>query len=124
MNGDAGDARRGYQGCFGDGDGPYDLPRRGGGRTLPATLNINGLTLEQCAQAAGAQAYEVFALQHSGYCFMGQRADLEAMTRKLDNDTCSTTPCLNGVGCLPMVNKVYCFCKCPAFLAPSMFTRP
>jgi hypothetical protein len=76
---------------------------------LPAALYTNGFTLEQCALAAGAQAYEVFAMQSSGYCFMGQRADLVAMKTRLDNSACSTTPCVNGVGCVAMVNKAYRF---------------
>ncbi len=76
---------------------------------MPDTLSTNGLTLEQCARAEGINAYEVFAMQHSGYCFMGSRADLDAIKTKLENAACSTTPCLNGVGCLDRVSKAYWF---------------
>jgi hypothetical protein len=104
---DADDISKGYVGCFRDGDGPYVTPPWGGGRTLPAALTSNGFTLEQCAQAAADSEYAVFAMQASRYCFMGRQTDLAAFTTKLDNATCNTTPCLNGVGCVGMVNKAY-----------------
>ncbi len=103
------DVRKGYQGCFGDGDGQYNTAPWGSGRNLPAALNTDGFTLEQCAQAAGAGAYDVFAMQASGYCFLGQLADVGTMKRRLDNAFCMTTPCLNGIDCVGMVNKVFWF---------------
>ncbi len=105
----ADDVRKGYKGCFSDGSGPYDAPPWGGGRTLPATLNTNGLTHEQCAQAAAQAGYDVFAMQASGYCFMGTLADVAQMKQKLDDATCNTLPCVGGNpnDCLGLVNKVY-----------------
>ncbi len=49
----------------------------------------------------------MFALQGYGACFMGTLADVGQMTQKLDDATCSTTPCVGGVGCVEGVNKVY-----------------
>jgi hypothetical protein len=103
----ADDVRKGYKGCYSDGDGPYTLTPGGASRTLPATLNTDGLTHEQCAQAAGQAGYDVFALQASGNCFMGTIADVVQMKRKLGDDTCGSIPCVAGPGCAGMVNKVY-----------------
>jgi hypothetical protein len=102
----ADDVRKGYKGCFADGDGAYVASPWGGTRTLPAALNTNRLTHEQCALAAAQGGYEVYAMQASGYCFMGTLADVVQMKRKLDDSTCSTIPCLTEI-CLGMVNKVY-----------------
>ncbi len=99
----ADDVRRSYKGCFADGDGPYTSMNH----TLPATLSMDGLTYEQCAQAAGQAGYDVFAIQTSGYCFMGKFDDVAQMKQKLDDATCSTTPCVGGIGCIQGVNKVY-----------------
>jgi hypothetical protein len=101
------DVRKGYRGCYGDGDGPYTLTPGGANRTLPATLNTDGLTHEQCAQAAGQAGYDVFALQASGSCFMGTIADVVKMKRTLPDATCSGIPCVAGTACGGMVNKVY-----------------
>jgi hypothetical protein len=103
----ADDVRRGYKGCFGDGEGPYSS--WGYSRTLPATLSSTGFTHEQCAQAAALPGYEVYALQVEGYCFMGTLDDVAQMKRKLDDSICSTTPCSGSgaVGCVGLVNKVY-----------------
>jgi hypothetical protein len=105
----ADDVRKGYKGCYADGDGPYETPPWGRSRTLPAALDTNGLTHEQCALAAAQAGYEVFALQASGYCFMGTLADVAEMKQKLYDSKCSTTPCVrvDGIGCIGMVNKVY-----------------
>jgi hypothetical protein len=103
----ADDVRKGYMGCYGDGDGPYTLTPSIASRTLPATLNTDGLTHEQCAQAAGQAGYDVFALQSSGFCFMGTFADVAQMKRKVADATCNTTPCVGGSGCINLVNKVY-----------------
>jgi hypothetical protein len=101
----ADDVRNGYKGCFGDGDGPYRswLQKR----TLPGTLNTNGFTHEQCALAAAQAGYEVYAMQLDGYCFMGTFADVAQMKRQFDDSTCNTVPCLGGVGCIVLLNKVY-----------------
>jgi hypothetical protein len=103
----ADDVRKGYRGCYADGDGPYPSAAWGGARTLPATLRTDGLTHEQCAVAAALGNYEVFAMQASGYCFMGTLADVAQMKRKLDDATCNTNPCVGGVGCIGWVNTVY-----------------
>jgi hypothetical protein len=106
-----GDVRKGYIGCYGDGDGPYvyaALPS-GNGRTLPTALTTNGLKHEQCAHYAAQAGYEVFALQATGWCLMGTLGDVAQMKRKLDDVSCSTVPCLqvNNVTCRDQVNKVY-----------------
>jgi hypothetical protein len=103
----ADDVRKGYKGCFGDGDGPYQS--WGFSRTLPATLSATGFTHEQCAQAAALAGHEVYALQVEGVCFMGALTDVAQMKTKLDDSVCSTTPCsgLGAVGCVGLVNKVY-----------------
>ncbi len=103
----ADDVRKGYIGCFGDGDGPYGSAPWGGSHTLLASLNTDGITHEQCAQAAGQAGYEVYALQGQGVCFMGTLADVAQMERTLDDATCSTTPCVAGIDCVPSVSKVY-----------------
>jgi hypothetical protein len=103
----ADDVRKGYKGCFSDGDGPYKTPPWSGTHILPAALNTNNLTHEQCAQAAVQAGYDAFALQGSGVCFMGTLADVAQMKQKLDDATCSTIPCLGGTGCSVLVNKVY-----------------
>jgi hypothetical protein len=90
--------RKGYKGCYADGGGPYSSPW-GGGRTLPAYLSTDGLTVEQCAHAAALGNYEVFAMQYTGYCFLGTLADVAQMKGKLDDATCTTNP--------PSVNTVY-----------------
>jgi hypothetical protein len=90
--------RKGYKGCYADGGGPYSSPW-GGGRTLPAYLFTGGLTIEQCAHAAALGNFEVFAMQYTGYCFLGTLADVAHMERKLDDATCTTNP--------GMVNRVY-----------------
>jgi hypothetical protein len=97
----------GYKGCFGDGDGPYNSETWGGNRTLPATLNSYDLTYEQCAQAAARAGYEVFSLQGQGFCFMGTLADVDRMRQMQDDAICSTTPCVDGIGCVSWVSKVY-----------------
>jgi hypothetical protein len=93
-----------YQGCFQDSSGPYD-----GGNTLPDALNTNGVTIDQCARAAGLRRFDVFALQGSGLCFMGKLADLAriASTEKLAESSCSRIPCAIGVECTARINKVY-----------------
>jgi hypothetical protein len=103
----ADDVRKGYKGCYGDGDGPYKSLSWGGNRTLPATLNVYGLTHEQCAQAAGQAGYDIFSLQGQGFCFMGTLYDVSKMKRKLDDTICSTTPCVTGIGCVSWVSKIY-----------------
>ncbi len=37
---------------------------------------------------------------------MGSFADVAQMTRKLDDATCATTPCINLDGCVSWVNKI------------------
>jgi hypothetical protein len=103
----ADDVRKGYKGCFADGDGTYVTSPWGGNRALPAALNTNGFTHEQCAQAAAQAGYDVFAMQANGVCFMGTLADVAQMKQKLDDANCSTTLCVGGVGCVSLVNKVY-----------------
>jgi hypothetical protein len=76
-------------------------------RTLPGTLNTNGFTHEQCALAAAQAGYEVFSMQLDGYCFMGTLADVAQMKQQFDDATCNTVPCLGGVGCIVLLNKVY-----------------
>jgi hypothetical protein len=100
----ADDVRKGYKGCFGDGDGPYVTSPWGGGRTLPAALNTNGLTHEQCALSAALANFEVFGMQANGYCFMGTLADVAQMKQKLDDATCNSIPCTS---CNGNVNRVY-----------------
>jgi hypothetical protein len=102
----ADDVRKGYVGCYRDGDGPYGWIWYGT-RWLPANLYTDGITHEQCAHAAGQAGYDVFALQTSGYCFMGRFSDVAQMPVKLDDATCSTTPCVDGVDCADWANKVY-----------------
>jgi hypothetical protein len=96
-------------GCFADGDGPYETPPWGPRRTLPAALNTEGLTHEQCAQSAAQAGYEVYALQSHEYCFMGNLPDVAQMRTKLYDGKCSTTPDVQvgGIGCRGMVNNVY-----------------
>jgi hypothetical protein len=101
---DADDVQKGYKGCFNDTNGPYMTPPWGANHILPAALNTNGLTHEQCAQSAARAGYDVFALQGSGICFTGTLADVAQMKQKLDDATCSTAVC---VGCVGSVNKVY-----------------
>jgi hypothetical protein len=96
-----------YEGCFQDGMGPYETPPWGSGRTLPAALATDGFTVDQCARTAGARGSDIFALQAGGRCFMGTFADLANMAQRLDDATCSTTPCVGGARCVDMVNKVY-----------------
>jgi hypothetical protein len=110
----ADDVRKGYQGCFSDGDGPYTTLPWGSGRTLPAALDTNGFTHEQCALAAAQAGYDVYAMQSERYCFMGNLADVAQMKTKLDHTKCSTTPCVqvDGIGCIVMVNKVYSIGGC------------
>jgi hypothetical protein len=103
----ADDVRSGYKGCYADGDGPYWSTAWGGSRTLPVSLHSDGLTREQCALAAALAAYEVFAMQGSGYCYMGTLADAAQMRTKLEDASCSTNPCVNGVGCVGWINTVY-----------------
>ncbi len=91
--------RKGYKGCYADGDGPYASPAWGGNRTLPVSLFRYGLSIEQCAYAAALGNYEVFAMQSNGYCFMGSLADVAQMKHKLDDATCTSNPGL--------VNTVY-----------------
>jgi hypothetical protein len=115
---DADDVRKGYKGCFADGDGAYVTPPWGGTRTLPAALNNNRFTHEQCALAALQAGYEVYAMQASGYCFMGTLADVVQMKQKLDDSRCTDIPCSEQVGCVGMVNKVYSFgAPCMPFTA-------
>ncbi len=59
---------------------------------MPVSLFSNGLPIEQCAHAAVLANYEVFAMQSSGYCFMGTLADVAQMKTKLDDATCTTNP--------------------------------
>jgi hypothetical protein len=103
----ADDVRSGYKGCYADGNGPYGSEAWGGGRTLPVSLRTNGLTREQCALAAALAGYDVFAMQASGYCFMGNLADVAEMKQKLADSSCSTNPCVDGVGCIGWINTVY-----------------
>jgi hypothetical protein len=103
----ADDIRKGYKGCYADLDGPYTVPPWGSSRTLPACLNTNGFTHEQCAIAAALAGYEVYAMQSRGFCCMGTLADVVQTKTQLDDSRCSTTPCLGGVGCFDMINKVY-----------------
>ncbi len=112
----AADVRKGYKGCFADNDGPYDVPPYGGRHTLPACMDTNRLTHEQCALAAAQAGYEVYAMQWYGNCCMGTLADVVQMKTQLDESRCPTVPCYNGVGCIPEVHKVYtlgAFCGCP-----------
>jgi hypothetical protein len=103
----ADDVRKGYKGCFADLDGPYTVPPYGGGRTMPVCLNTDRFTHEQCALAAAQGGFEVYAMQSSGFCCMGTLVDVVQAKTKLDDSRCSTTPCLNGVGCINIVNKFY-----------------
>jgi hypothetical protein len=103
----ADDVRKGYKGCFADQHGPYNVPPWGSSRTMPACLNTNGFSHEQCALAAAQAGYEVYAMQSSGFCCMGTLVDVVQTKTKLDDSRCSTTPCLAGVGCFDMINKVY-----------------
>jgi hypothetical protein len=107
MMGGADDVRKGYTGCFADLDGPYDVPPWGSSRTMPACLNTNRFTHEQCALAAAQAGYEVYAMQSKGFCCMGTIVDVVQTKMKLDDSRCSTTPCLGEVGCFNMINKVY-----------------
>jgi hypothetical protein len=112
----ADDVRKGYKGCFADLNGPYTVPPwEGSSRMLPKALNTNGFTHEQCALAAAQAGYEVYAMQASGFCFMGTLVDVVQTKTKLDDSRCSTTPCLAGVGCFSLINKVYSLgtpCRC------------
>lgn len=103
----ADDVRKSYMGCFDDNDGPYNVPPWLGSHTLPACLNTNGFTLEQCALAAAQAGYEVYSIQASGYCCMGPLTDAVQMKTKYDDSECTTIPCYNGVGCINLVHKVY-----------------
>jgi hypothetical protein len=118
----ADDVRKGYIGCYGDGDGPYESQTfSGGNRALPASLFGDRVTHEQCAQAAARIGYEVFALQVSGQCFMGSLSDVAQMKRKLDDARCSAIPCVGGAGCVEWTNKVYSIGACSAY--PTYPTR-
>jgi hypothetical protein len=69
--GGADDVRKGYKGCFADLDGPYTVPPYGSSRTMPACLNTNRFTHEQCALAAAQAGYEVYAMQSRGFAAWG-----------------------------------------------------
>ncbi len=111
----ADDPRKGYLGCYGDGDGPYDTPYWGGKRTLPVSLYTWGMTHEQCAQAAALGSFDVFALQAGGHCFMGTLADVAQMKRKLEDATCAANAgwanAVFSIGACP----VYCMYPAPLF---------
>jgi hypothetical protein len=96
-----------YQGCFKDGSGPYNTFPWGSTRTLPAALNTDGFTIEQCARAAALRGFEVFAIQATGYCFMGTLEDVARMTQRLDDGSCSNIPCVGDGNCDGWINKVY-----------------
>jgi hypothetical protein len=63
--------------------------------------------MEQCARAAALRGFEVFAMQASGYCFMGTLEDVARMTERLDDGSCSNIPCVADGNCAGMINKVY-----------------
>jgi hypothetical protein len=76
---------------------------------LPAALNTDGFTHEQCAQYAAQAGYEIFALQASGWCLMGTLADVANMQIKLNDYSSSTCPCVRSdeITCKGWVNKVF-----------------
>ncbi len=120
----ADDVRKGYKGCFDDLDGPYNVPPWGSSRTMPACLNTDGFTHEQCALAAAQAGYEVYAMQSSGFCCMGTLVDVVQTKTKLIDSRCRTTPCLGGVGCINMINKVYSIgTRCRSFTCAGTATK-
>jgi hypothetical protein len=74
---------------------------------LPAYLPTDGFTIEQCAYAAALGNYEVYAMQLTGFCFMGTLADVAQMKQKLDDTICTTNP--------PSVNTVYTVGACSVY---------
>jgi hypothetical protein len=102
----ADDLRKTYMGCFNDNDGLYNVPPRLGSHTLPACLNTDGFTLEQCALNAAQAGYEVYCIQASRYCCMGPMTDAVQMKTKYDDSQCTTIPCYNEAGCINLVHKV------------------
>ncbi len=97
-----------YQGCFQDGNGPYQTAAYGsGGRALPAALSTSSWTVDQCARAAAIRGYEVFGIEVDGQCFMGTLADVTQMTQKLDDAQCDNVPCVGAKNCVAWALKVF-----------------
>jgi hypothetical protein len=95
------------QGCFWDGNGPYQVPAWSGGRLLPAALNGKLWTVDQCAREAAKRGFDAFGMEGDGQCFMGTMADVAKMTTTADDTACSNTPCLGGAPCIAWALKVF-----------------
>ncbi len=95
------------QGCFMDGNGPYQTPPyTPAGRLLPAAIP-GAWTVDQCAREAAKRGFDVFGIEVDGQCFMGSLADVAKMTTKVDDATCSNIPCLAGLPCVGWAIKVF-----------------